>query len=134
MGDVFPSAEGVTYRLLSKEVGEDGARLVFRTEKEGTLVEEEYRITEDAVTLTVRGEGRVFAEVPQLWFDGARATDVESTAKTAAVSYGGWVARIKTDGEFSLADAVHNRNGIYRILRAWGEARVTVRFCIDPVE
>lgn len=133
-GEVFPSAEGVTYRLLSKEVGEDGARLVFRTEKEGTFVEEEYRITEDAVTLTVEGEGRVFAEVPQLWFDGARATDVESTAKTAAVGWGGYTARIKTDGEFSLADAVHNRNGIYRILRAWGEARVTVRFCIDPAE
>jgi hypothetical protein len=131
VGDVFPSAEGVGYRLLSKEMGKDGAHLVFLLEKDGVSVREEYGVSRDAVTLTVRGEGRVFAEVPQLWFDGYFATDVESTERCATVRYGDHTARMETDGAFFLAAAVHNRNGTYRILRAYGDGAVTVRFSVD---
>ena len=133
-GDLRPGAEGAVYRLLSHEMMGESARLSFETERAGETVREEYTVTKDAVVLTVRGEGRVFAEVPLFLRDGREATEHAAEGGVARVRYRGYEARMETDGNFLPLETVHNRNGAYRILRAEGEGRVTVRFCIDPAE
>ena len=73
----------------------------------------------------------IYLSLMEKVFDGYFATDVESTERCATVRYGDHTARMETDGAFSLAAAVHNRNGTYRILRAYGDGTVTVRFSVD---
>lgn len=122
------AAENAEWRILH-EARTD--RFCLTDWKVGDL-EWECRLSADGMEMDLSGNGAVAMELPAFDFDGRESAKITHDGSSISVSHQGWVCRYSTDGRMEPTGAVaHNRNGRYRVFRATGMQKLTVRVSIE---
>ena len=89
------------------------------------------RLTEDGIESVLTGPGDVAMQLPAFAFDGEEMTEISPVGKSLTVRYKGWVCVFLTDGKIvDTGKSCCNRNGRYRIFKACGEKKLTVKIWI----
>lgn len=124
------TANGVRHTLTALD--RSGRYATFRyTFSSGDAVTGDYAITEEGITVTLSGTGKLALMLPAFLFDGEAETEIAQGEGTLTVSYGGWRCTYTTDGTIEDTGRVAcNRNGYYKAFRAVKEGTlcVTIEF------
>ena len=88
----------------------------------------DYTVSENGVSTTVLGKGKIAYMLPAFYFDGEEYTEIKHGENTLEIKYGGWVCRYSTDGKIVDADNVGcNRNGYYKVFYAEESDKLCVK-------
>ena len=97
-------------------------------------VKSAYRLSEDGLQIDLEGPGAIGLTLPAFQFDGTEKCVIENSGKVLTVKYRNWVCRYRTEnGTIRDSDKNgYNRNGHYKLFRAEGKDKLTVKIDIFP--
>ena len=93
-----------------------------------------YRLSEDGLQIDLEGQGAIGLMLPAFQFDGTEKGVIENSGKVLTVKYRNWVCRYRTENGTirDSGNTGYNRNGHYKLFRAEGNDRLTVKIDIFP--
>jgi len=97
-------------------------------------VKSAYRLSEDGLQIDLAGQGTIGLMLPAFLFDGTDQCKIENSGRVLTVKYRNWVCRYRTENG-TIRDSGrmgYNRNGHYKLFRAEGNDRLTVKIDIFP--
>lgn len=120
------------YSLTSKNIDSHGVSAKFEiTTKSGSVIEEECSVTEDGVTITVKGYGDVAVQFPVFEFDGNNLSEKRILSEGIEVSNCGYVCSYTTNGKIVDRELEFaNRNGHCKAYAATNKDNVILKIRI----
>ena len=93
-----------------------------------------YRLSEEGLQIDLEGQGGIGLMLPAFQFDGTEKCAIENSGKVLTVKYRNWVCRYRTENGTirDSGNTGYNRNGHYKLFRAEGNDRLTVKIDIFP--
>lgn len=93
-----------------------------------------YRLSEEGLQIELEGQGSIGLMLPAFQFDGANKSQIENSGKTLTIKYQNWICRYQTENGTirDISRTGYNRNGHYRLFRAEGKDRLSVKIDIYP--
>ena len=100
----------------------------FNTFEDGTRVNSDYKVTNDGVEISARGDNAIAFALPAFCFDGETYTKIIHNGNTLTVAYEGWICKYTADCTIkSLDTTAYNRNGHYRVFYAEAKNNLNVK-------
>lgn len=91
----------------------------------------EYRITENGVLISLKGDGKLIHLLPAFAFDGEAETVIQHKDNELTVKYEGWKCKYTSNGEIKdLSITARNRNGYYKLFYAQADEVLKVNIQI----
>ena len=126
----------VVHRIKSHRAQDRSAQAeVICSWSEKSDAKTSYRLSEDGLLIEVVRQGCVGLMLPAFLFDGTDKSGIGNTGSVLTVTYRNWVCRFLTENG-SIRDTGrngYNRNGHYKLFRAEGKDRLTVKIDIFPI-
>ena len=109
-------------------VGDDAFVSLTNTFEDGTRVNSDYKVTNDGVEISARGDNAIAFALPAFCFDGETHTKISHNGNTLTVAYEGWICKYNADCAIkSLDTTAYNRNGHYRVFYAEAKNNLNVK-------
>ena len=109
-------------------VGDDAFVALTNTFVDGTRVNSDYKVTNDGVEISARGDNAIAFALPAFCFDGETYTKISHNGNTLTVAYEGWICKYTADCAIkSLDTTAYNRNGHYSVFYAEAKNNLNVK-------
>ncbi len=90
-----------------------------------------YAISEEGVTVTVTGDGKILHMLPAFSYDGEKETEISLVNNVLQIKYDGWACQYTSNGKIlELGKTARNRNGFYKLFYAESDNSLTVNIKI----
>lgn len=133
---VLACEEGTQYTLLSQELTEEHAQLVWQCKlNNGAVITETCTVTSAGVHLSFAGDGQIFCMLPAFESDGKTGTEITLCSNKLTINYRGWQCTYTVSGALSDTGNIYaNRSGHYRAYIAEAVDSLEVMVMLEKAE